>query len=74
MLGFVLELLHAVLAEEALACVVGLEDDLDRMNFADGPQRDIVHGAVRPAAGFSDLLVQVCEVFGDGHALCILSS
>src|ERR1700761_7355554 len=73
MLGFFLKLLYPVLAEEALAGGVGLEDDLDRMDFADCHQSYFAVGAVGSATGFVDLLLQMFEVPGDGHALCILS-
>ena len=70
---FLLKLLHAVLAEEALAGGVGFEDHFDGMDFADGHEGDFALGAVGSTAGFGNLFVQMGEVFGDGHAVCILS-
>ena len=64
---FLLELLDAVFAEEALAGGVGFEDHLGGMHLADGHQGDFALGAVGAAAGFGNLFVQVGEVFGDGH-------
>jgi hypothetical protein len=65
--GFFLELLDAVFAEEALASGVGFDDHFDGMDFADGHEGDFALGAVGAAAGVGDLLVQVGEVFRDGH-------
>jgi len=59
MLRFVLELLDAVLAEEALTGGVGFEDDPDRVDLADGHERNLMLGAFGSATGFGDLLVQV---------------
>ena len=50
-LGFLLKLLHAVFAEETLAGGVGVEDDLDGVDFADGHEGDFGVGAVGSAAG-----------------------
>ena len=67
--GFVRELLHAVFAEEALAGGVGFEDGLGGVHLADGHEGDFADGAVGAAAGGGDLLVEVSEVFGDGHRI-----
>lgn len=69
-----LELLDAVLAEEAVTCGVGLEDGLDGMDLADGHEGYVAGGAVGLAAGVGYLVVQAAKVVGDGHASGIAMS
>jgi hypothetical protein len=67
--GLVCEFLDSVFAEEALAGGVGFEDGIGGMHLADGHEGDFADGAVGAVAGGGDLLVEVSEVFRDGHRI-----
>lgn len=66
-LRLLLKLLHAVFAKEALTRRIGLQNDFDWMDLADGHQRNFALPATASTACRGNLFVQAGEIVGDGH-------
>ncbi len=61
------ELLHAVLAEQAVSCFVGLNDGRSRKRLGHRHERNVVRVASGPLRGKCDAVVEGSEIGGDGH-------
>lgn len=61
------ELLHAILAEEALPGCVCFEEGFRGMHLGDGHEADVLEGAICTPAGDSHFFADAVQVFCDGH-------